>query len=236
MHVFISYAKKDSRALAADLEARISAMPNFSAWMDNELTPAGSWSAQISNEIDRCDYFLVLLSPDVNRPKTETQDTSFVLNEIAYAIAQRKTILVAMVSQTKVPLELADEQYIDFTQDVELGSQKLLSYLANSTNQAVPTLTAPTSNIQISKTIHVTTTTSQGENPVSKFLQSINQGGKIGFYVGISISILGILNPPPGVVRNWTVDIASAIFLTLIAMAIGQLITWLKMRFFVKKA
>jgi hypothetical protein len=100
--------------------------------MDNELTPASSWSQQISSEIDRCDYFLVLLSPDVNRPRTETQDSSFALNEIAYALAQRKTVLVAMASQTKVPLELADEQYIDFTQDLELASQKLLNYLANA--------------------------------------------------------------------------------------------------------
>ena len=115
-HIFISYAKKDTRALAQALFAALNDVAGISAWMDMSLEADSSWAGQIQHEIDRCDYVVVLLSPDVNRAVTATQRRSFVLNEIDYVQQENKPILPVMVQQTKMPVQLAGVQYIDLTQ------------------------------------------------------------------------------------------------------------------------
>lgn len=114
-HIFISYAKKDTRPLAEKLYEALNAIPGLSAWMDMSLVADSSWAIQIEEEIEACDYMVVLLSPDVNRPETETQDRSFVLKEIAFAQMKRKRILPVMVQDSAIPLAIADLQYIDLT-------------------------------------------------------------------------------------------------------------------------
>lgn len=114
-HIFISYAKKDTRALAEALFAALNALPGISAWMDMSLEADSSWAGQIQYEIDRCDYIVVLLSQDVNRAATAAQRRSFVLNEIDYAQQENKAILPVMVQPTKMPVQLAGIQYIDLT-------------------------------------------------------------------------------------------------------------------------
>ena len=116
-HVFISYAKKDTRALAEALLEALERIPDVTAWMDRGLEPDQSWAGQIMDQIDACDYFVVLLSPDVNRPVTRTQRRSFVLNEIDYAQQFEDEILIlpVMVVRTKVPVQIAGIQHIDLT-------------------------------------------------------------------------------------------------------------------------
>lgn len=114
-HIFISYAKRDSRELAMNLVEKIESMPGMTAWMDYSLEPDASWAFQIQQEIDRADYVVVLLSPDVNRTPTANQPRGFVLNEIDYAQQDNKTILPVLVRRTKVPVQLAGVQYINLT-------------------------------------------------------------------------------------------------------------------------
>ncbi len=114
-HVFISYAKKDTRKLAEALYDQLNAVDGLSAWMDKSLEADDSWALQIQDEIDRADYVVVLLSPDVNRKQTPTQSRSFVLNEIDYAQQDRKPILPVMAQRTRMPVQIAGVQYIDIT-------------------------------------------------------------------------------------------------------------------------
>lgn len=116
-HIFISYAKKDTRLLAAALFQALNKLDGISAWMDNSLEADSSWAAQIQHEIDRADYVIVLLSPDVNRKETPTQPRSFVLNEIDYAQQDKKPILPVMVTQTRMPVQIAGIQFIDLTDE-----------------------------------------------------------------------------------------------------------------------
>jgi hypothetical protein len=55
MHIFISYAKKDTRDLAIWLADSINDIPGLTAWMDRSLEVGGEWTSQIEEEIDRCD-------------------------------------------------------------------------------------------------------------------------------------------------------------------------------------
>lgn len=127
MHIFISYAKKDTRELALKLREIFNSLPTVTAWMDDSLEYGASWAQQIANQIKRCDLFVVLISEDVNREETATQDRSFVLTEIDYAKYEfRKPILPVLVQKTPLPIQLAGAQYIDFTRNQDAGIEKLV--------------------------------------------------------------------------------------------------------------
>ncbi len=130
MHIFISYAKADTYNLAVQLREDLRKIPDVTVWMDETLEPGESWAAQIQEEIDAADYLIVLLSPDVNRPATPTQHRSFVLNEIDYAQQVNKTIIPVMAQKTRVPVQLAGVQYINFADDQSAGMTRLIRRIA----------------------------------------------------------------------------------------------------------
>lgn len=102
MHIFISYAKKDTRDLGLHLRDSLSALPGVTVWIDESLESGEDWALQIQDEIDRCEVFVVLLSPDVNRPGPRR---SFVLREIHYAQQKDKLIIPVMAQSTNVPVQ-----------------------------------------------------------------------------------------------------------------------------------
>ncbi len=115
MHIFISYSKKDTRKLASDLAAALNARPGITAWVDLSLRAGPSWETQIQSEILRCDYFVVLYSPDINR-HLNGEDESYVLTEISYAkYTAKKPIIPVMAQTTAPPITLTRAHYIDYT-------------------------------------------------------------------------------------------------------------------------
>lgn len=116
-HLFISYAKKDTRELALYLADKLNQIADITAWVDDTLKAGHSWELQIQNEIDRCDTMIVLYSPDINRHK-EGKEESYVLTEIHYAKRiVKKPIIPIMAQETTPPMALMMEHYIDFTLD-----------------------------------------------------------------------------------------------------------------------
>ncbi len=148
-HFFISYAKKDTRELALRLEAALNALPDVTAWVDKSLRAGRSWELQIQTEIDRCDYMIVLYSPDLNRHK-RGQEESYVLTEISYAkYTAHKSIIPVMAQKTDAPLSLTTVHYIDFTLS-GLRLDDLIAAICNETGILVgaefipPASSAPT--------------------------------------------------------------------------------------------
>lgn len=129
MHVFISYAKKDTRQLTETLAQKIEEQEGVTAWWDDSILPGNSWSAQIEQEIDRADLFIVLLSPDVRRSSDAPGGGSFVVNEINYAQAHSKSILPVMAEQISMPVQLAALQYIDLTQNKADGMTDIIAHV-----------------------------------------------------------------------------------------------------------
>lgn len=84
MHLFISYAKNDTRDLALALTEALNAMDGLTAWVDKTLRAGQSWELQIQSEINKCDAMIVLYSPDINRHNLGLEE-SYVLTEINYA-------------------------------------------------------------------------------------------------------------------------------------------------------
>jgi hypothetical protein len=113
-HIFISYAKKDTQPLAFQLHDALHRVPGVTAWVDRSLEYGASWAQQIEQQIDACDYVVVLISQDVNRPETPGQGRSFVRIEIDYAKECKKPIIPVMAQHTKLPLQLSGIQYINY--------------------------------------------------------------------------------------------------------------------------
>lgn len=137
VHIFISYAKKDTHPLAKKPFATINIMAGFSAWMDKRLESGESWALQIQEEIDKADLVIVLLSPDVNRRPTASQRRNFVLNEIDYAQQEHKPLEPIMAQLTKMPVQIAGLEYIDFTNDENAAMHQLLARLQKLNPQPV---------------------------------------------------------------------------------------------------
>jgi hypothetical protein len=140
MHVFISYAKKDTRALAERLFRELNAIEGVSAWMDESLEPASSWARQIEREIDRAEYMVVLISPDVSRPETSEQSHSFVLNEIQRALDSnpRKPILPVLAQRSPMPVEIQTIQRIDATRDEDAAVEEIIAHLCSRAGVPTP--------------------------------------------------------------------------------------------------
>ncbi len=154
-HIFISYAKKDTRDLAFRIRDALRSTPGVTCWMDESLRPGKSWAAQIQAEIRRCDAIVVLLSPDVNRDPGGDKGLSFVINEIEYAQRLRKDIIPLMAQQTDPPVQIAAIQYIDLTHGEAAGIQALLAEVADLVAHvpaALP-MTAPLPQTAASETV-----------------------------------------------------------------------------------
>ena len=116
-HIFISYAKKDTRDLALALADALNQINGLTAWVDRSLRAGRAWELQIQEQIDKCDTMIVLYSPDINRHKSGEPE-SYVLTEIAYAkYTAKKSILPVMAQLTDPPISLTMEHYIDYTLD-----------------------------------------------------------------------------------------------------------------------
>ncbi len=129
-HIFISYAKKDTKSLAMDLAENLNALENVSAWVDVEGIDYGDeWETLIQRQIARCDYMVVLYSPDINRHiDDESQTESYVIKEIRYAQMRKKPIIPVMAQDTEPPMSLISIQYIDYANE-GISSSELVNRL-----------------------------------------------------------------------------------------------------------
>ena len=143
-HIFISYAKKDTRDLAIALHDALNALNGVTAWVDKTMRAGRSWELQIETEIDKCDFMIVLYSDDLHRHK-RGEPESYVLTEIAYAkYTAKKPIIPVMAQPTTAPMSLTMEHYIDFIgQGMTIEALvEALCYEMNITPANAPTSTS----------------------------------------------------------------------------------------------
>jgi formylglycine-generating enzyme required for sulfatase activity len=141
-HIFISYAKKDTRKLATDLADALNALPGYTAWVDRSLRAGAAWEAEIQREILKCDVFVVLYSPDINR-HLNGEEECYVLTEISYAkFTAKKPIIPVMAQTTAPPISLTRMHYIDFTIG-GLTVADLVEALCDEIGQPVPAAPPP---------------------------------------------------------------------------------------------
>jgi len=118
---FFSYSRQDGEfalRLAKDLRDRGAVI-----WMDQlDIPPGSHWDEYVEKAVGDCSIMLVVLSPH----STESEN---VMDEVAYALDEKKVIIPVMFTECKVPFRLRRMQYVDVRPSYEKGLQEILKAL-----------------------------------------------------------------------------------------------------------
>ena len=139
--IFFSYNRKDAAfalQLAKDLMAK-----GANVWIDQlSIRPGERWDKAIESALRKADHLLVVLSP-------ASVAADNVLDEVNYAIANKKHIFPAIYKECDIPYRLQGFQYIYFSDNYEQGLNRLLTDLkleAGATDKEKPAATVPSRN------------------------------------------------------------------------------------------
>ncbi|MBZ0282797.1 MAG: HEAT repeat domain-containing protein [Anaerolineae bacterium] len=108
-HIFISYARRDGRSAAEQLERDLSAAGHRVWWDKRSLDPDQDFTAELERAIDEAESVVCCVTPDTRR------DDSFVRREIGYALALRKPIIPLIFEDTVPPIHIINVTRVDFT-------------------------------------------------------------------------------------------------------------------------
>ncbi len=120
--IFISYSRADLKfalKLAEDLGRE-----GLNIWIDQSgIRPSEPWDREIEQALDSSDCILVVLSHS-------SVSSGNVLNEINYALEERKRVLPVIISTNiKKPFNIRRLQHVDFTGFYDEGLNQLLKAL-----------------------------------------------------------------------------------------------------------
>jgi len=120
---FVSYARSDEEfvlRLCKDLRSSGAAI-----WLDTLDIQAGEkWDQEIARGLSECGRMLVVLSP-------RSVASQNVLDEVGYALSQKRQIIPALIRDCEVPYRLSRIQYIDFRADYDKGLRDTLLALGS---------------------------------------------------------------------------------------------------------
>ncbi|PWT92229.1 MAG: hypothetical protein C5B55_06790 [Blastocatellia bacterium] len=126
---FFSYARADSEfvlRLVKDLRAA-----GAPVWLDQlDIAPGELWDRAIEEALHGCLIQVVLLSPDA-------VNSVNVMDEVSYALEQRKRVIPAMYRECQIPFRLRRLQYIDFRTEYAAGVKAMLRALGVEESQEI---------------------------------------------------------------------------------------------------
>jgi hypothetical protein len=142
---FLSYCRDDSDfvlQLAGDLKAA-----GASVWLDQlDIVPGQPWDRAVEDALRNCPRMLVILSP-------AAVDSTNVMDEISFALGEKKTIIPVLHKDCTVPLRLGRLHYVDFRKDYDRGLKELLKVLRPHPEQEPSTSASPNVRPQSSSDI-----------------------------------------------------------------------------------
>ena len=98
--VFISYGWNTFDGVVNRLVSDLRKENLFDIFFDKDVLNYGDWEIQIANGIERCDYFVFLVS------KKSTSLDGFCLNELSRAAEQKKMIIPVCLDDSYLPLSI----------------------------------------------------------------------------------------------------------------------------------
>ncbi len=123
-NVFVSYVRSDADfalQLARDMKAA-----GVAAWIDQiDIPPGDRWDTAIEKALRLSDCVVVVLS----RASVESAN---VLDEVSFALDERKRVVPVLMEKCPVPMRLRRLQFIDFSVRREPALERLLAALSGS--------------------------------------------------------------------------------------------------------
>ena len=133
--VFLSYARSEDGDFALDLASRLEKR-GIELWIDQRDIPTGvRWDRELEAALDQARTVLVILSPAAVASEN-------VLDEIAYALEEGKSVVPVICRACEVPMRLRRVQYLDLSgpnADVE----RLVGRLRQIASTPPPAAAAP---------------------------------------------------------------------------------------------
>ncbi len=140
--VFVSYAREQSLAFVDYLEQMLKAH-HIESWIDRTSLRGGEkWLAEIRRGIDKCDIFLLVLTPGA-------VESPWVSLEIKHALRRHKSIIPLMFYPCVLPRQLSGHHFIDFTPGTDFQEKfaasfpRLLDSIADIIHKQRATLAQP---------------------------------------------------------------------------------------------
>ncbi len=96
-YLFISYAHKDSEIVYPIINSLHDW--GYNIWYDEGIDPGNEWPDEIANALEKCTFFIVFISNNSVNSKN-------VLDEINFALDEKKPFLAIHIQETKVPAGL----------------------------------------------------------------------------------------------------------------------------------
>jgi hypothetical protein len=123
--IFFSYSRADGSVFALRLAQDLK-QKGFDVWIDQEDIKAGAeWDREIEKALEDCNCVLFL--------ETEKSVVSnHVLDEVYYALEQKKKVIPLIYVDAKTPFRLNRLQHIDFTKDYHTGLALLMKELESA--------------------------------------------------------------------------------------------------------
>ncbi|WP_418318164.1 toll/interleukin-1 receptor domain-containing protein [Piscinibacter sakaiensis] len=119
--IFFSYSRSDSNFVLK--VARALRSEGRDVWVDQLDIPKGArWDVEVEKALKASGCLLVVLSP----ASTNSQN---VLDEVSYALEERRKVLPILLQPTNIPFRLKRLQYIDFTGDFDAAYRQLVAAL-----------------------------------------------------------------------------------------------------------
>lgn len=120
--IFFSYSRADGSDFALRLALDLK-KEGFNVWIDQQDIRAGSeWDLEIEKALETCDCLLF-----VETEKSVISNN--VLDEVYYALEQKKKVIPVILQDSKTPFRLQRLQHVDFTKDYNEGLAHLIKEL-----------------------------------------------------------------------------------------------------------
>ena len=124
--IFFSYSRADGSAFALRLALDLK-KEGFNVWIDQEDIRAGSeWDLEIEKALETCDCLLFIETK-------KSVSSNNVLDEVYYALEQKKKVIPLIVVDSKTPFRLQRLQHIDFAKNYHTGLGLLINELKDTT-------------------------------------------------------------------------------------------------------
>ena len=139
--IFFSYSRIDGSDFALKLAIDLK-KEGYDVWIDQEDIRAGTeWDLEVEKALETCDCLLYIET-------AKSVESNNVLDEVYYALEQKKKVIPLIVHDSKTPFRLQRIQHIDFEKKYEDGLNQLLSELkAKKNDTAFTTGEASAGNI-----------------------------------------------------------------------------------------
>lgn len=123
-NVFLSHASPDRQFVLRI--ARVLKHHNIQYWYSaTHIGAAKQWHDEIGRALARCDWFLVVLTPEAVRSLWVKRELLFALNETRYG-ERIIPLLRRPCEYSRLSWTLPEFQFVDFTGAFEVGCRQLL--------------------------------------------------------------------------------------------------------------